>query len=89
LPTEGTSTPVHDYFDILGVSPGACAQEIRRARRRRAALSHPDVQDGDTRAPAAAILTAAAPAGHADVAIDFVDMAAIVDRMQAAFFART
>jgi methyl-accepting chemotaxis protein len=30
LPTEGTPTPVHDYFDILGVSPGARAQEIRR-----------------------------------------------------------
>lgn len=81
---------MHDYFDILGVSPGACAQEIRRARSRRAVLSHPDVQDGETRtATATAVLAAAAPVGAADVAIDFVDMAAIVDRMQAAFFART
>jgi DnaJ-like protein len=81
---------VHDYFDILGVPPGACARDIRRARRRRAVLSHPDVQDGDTRtATSASASIAADPVAGTDVAIDFVDMASIVDRMQAAFFART
>jgi curved DNA-binding protein CbpA len=74
---------VHDYFEILGVSPDARAPEIRRARRRRTSTSHPDVQDGErpcglSRAP----FTAPAP----DAAIDFVEMAPLVDRMRAAFF---
>ena len=79
---------MHDYFDILGIPPGACAQEIRRAHHRRTGVSHPDVQDGDLRAgPALAARTAAvAPADRGDVAIDFVEMSGIVDRMQAAFF---
>lgn len=80
---------MHDYFDILGIPPGARAPEIRRARQRRAGVSHPDVHDGA--APtglAAAVRVTSIPASQADVAVDFVDMADIVDRMQAAFFAR-
>jgi hypothetical protein len=79
---------VHDYFDILGIPPGACAQEIRRARHRRTGVSHPDIHDGETRAGSAPAptSTAIAPGDRGDVAIDFVEMSAIVDRMQAAFF---
>jgi DnaJ domain len=73
---------MHDYFDILGVSPDACAREIQRACRRRASATHPDFRDdapggrpGD-----------AAPVELVDVAVDFVEMAPIVDRMQASFF---
>ena len=73
---------MHDYFDILGVSPDARVPEIRRAQRRRAAVSHPDVHDGEARLTGAAT-SAVAPQ---DVAIDFVDMATLVDRMRAAFF---
>jgi hypothetical protein len=86
LSTEGTPTPVHDYFDILGVSPGARAAEILRARRRRAGASHPDVQDGPT--PGPAVVSDTTPPHPGDVAVDFVDMTAIVARMRSAFFAR-
>lgn len=73
---------MHDYFDILGVSPDACAREIQRACRRRAAASHPDFRDD---APGGWHRDAA-PVELDDVAVDFVDMASIVDRMQASFF---
>jgi hypothetical protein len=51
-------------------------------------VSHPDVHDGETKAGFALtpMSTPAAPAGHGDVAIDFVEMSAIVDRMRTAFF---
>jgi hypothetical protein len=79
---------VHDYFDILGIPPGACAQEIRRAHHRRAGVSHPDVHDGETRPSPAqpSASTGGTPTSRGDVAIDFVEMSAVVDRMQAAFF---
>jgi hypothetical protein len=56
---------VHDYFDIIGVSRHAPADEIRRASARRAWKWHPD----------------------ADIAVDFIDMSAVVERMQVAFLA--
>lgn len=78
---------MHDYFQILGVSDAAPADEIRRAFRRRAARSHPDFRDGESMSGPA---DAGGPSGRdlGDIAIDFVDMSAIVDRMQAAFFGR-
>jgi hypothetical protein len=79
---------VHDYFDILGVARNAPAEEIRRACARRAWKGHPDFDDAVLSVPARRT-----PAGRlaladlADVAIDFVDLSEIVDRMKAAFFA--
>ena len=81
---------MHDYFEILGVPPDARAQDIRRAVRRRTRPGHPDVRDGgafDEPAPASQgrdVSRDLAP--EVDVAIDFVDMTAIVGRMQTAFF---
>ena len=81
---------MHDYFEILGVSPDARAAEIQRACRRHAGTAHPDFRDdaeATTRAAVeAALVRDRAPVELADVAIDFVDMTAVVDRMQAAFF---
>ena len=85
---------MHDYFEILGVSPDARAREIRQAGRRRASAPHPDF----CHEPEAPMRAGGEPAAEPDpasaelkdAAIDFVDMASVVARMQAAFFgART
>jgi hypothetical protein len=84
---------VHDYFDILGVSRNAAAAEIRRACRR-SRSSHPDIWDGEPRhalssRPIAPGADARQPFDDlSDTAIDFVEMAPVVDRVLAAFFAR-
>lgn len=81
---------MHDYFDILGVSRNAGGQEIRRACLRRVRQAHPDIGDDPSpeatgpiwRAGSAAVALRDLP----DVAIDFLDIAPLVDRMRAAFF---
>jgi curved DNA-binding protein CbpA len=77
---------VHDYFEILGVSPDARAPEVRRARRRRTGTCHPDVQDGDRQTTGGTLPSAASAP---DTAIDFVEIAPLVDRMRAAFFSES
>ena len=44
-------SPMRDYYDVLGVSPDAGADEIRRAYRQLARRYHPDIS-GDDRAVA-------------------------------------
>ena len=79
---------MHDYFDIIGIPEDASAREIRRACARRSGACHPDFRHGGGAAGTVADATAALVLPQAtDVAIDFVDMATIVARMQAAFFA--
>ena len=36
-----------DYYDVLGVSKSASADEIKRAYRKQAAVHHPDKHGGD------------------------------------------
>ena len=42
--------PETDWHPVLGVRPGASAEEVRRAFRRQAKLHHPDLNPGDTAA---------------------------------------
>lgn len=80
---------MHDYFDILGVARDACPTDIRRACCRRVRASHPDIWDGDAAPPSwrgAVVFDRARARELSDAAIDFVDAAAFVDAMRAAFF---
>lgn len=80
---------MHDYFEILGVSPDARARDIQRACRRRPPVAHPDFShEPDATRPTADGTDGAdrVAADLADTAVDFVDMTEVVTRMQAAFF---
>jgi hypothetical protein len=72
---------VHDYFDLLGLSDGARASEIRRLSASRPRRWHPDFGGGS-----AARRPQAVEPLRADAAVDFVDMNGVIDRMQQAFF---
>jgi hypothetical protein len=73
---------VHDYFEILGLPSDAPASEVRRACARRICGA-----PGDAVRPAASPTPPSPRWLGADAAIDFVDVAALLDRIQAAFFA--
>jgi hypothetical protein len=77
---------VHDYFDILGLPTNAGANEVRRACARRVRRAHPDFREAAGVATLAALPAAAADPIQADIAIDFIDMSTLVERIQAGFF---
>jgi hypothetical protein len=79
---------VRDYFDLLGGPRHAGAPEIRRARTRRRA-AHPDISDDDTVLGAGTPDAASEPLERdlADAAVDFLQMAPIIERMRVGFFA--
>jgi hypothetical protein len=79
---------VHDFFDIVGLSRSAPPMEVRRACARLIRRTHPDFRcpGGEVGPPAPERLPEAEPLVRRDVAVDFVEMATVVDRMQSAFF---
>jgi hypothetical protein len=79
---------VHDFFDIVGLSRSAPPVEVRRACARLIRRTHPDFRcPGDeVGLPAVGRLPVAESPVRRDVAVDFVEMATVVDRMQWAFF---
>jgi hypothetical protein len=79
---------VHDFFDILGVPDSAPPMEVRRVCAGRVRRSHPDFQAGLGAAPSPDV-SAETALPPQEVAVDFVDMSALLDRVQAAFFRDT
>ena len=74
---------MHDYFAILGIAPGAPASVIRSAHSRRRAAVHPDFRaTGDRPSQTRSF----GGRGPADAAVNFIEMSALVDGMEAAFF---
>jgi hypothetical protein len=82
---------VHDLFDILGLPTNAPPSEVRRACARRPRRQHPDFDDGAASMPPGqpGPDLGAGDGMNDEVAIDFVDVAPIVTRIQAAFFLTT
>ena len=81
---------MHDYFEILGLAPGAPAVVIRRASAKRGAAVHPDFRPAGDRpaetADPAAVADVRAGQAPPDAAVNFIDMSALVGRIEAAFF---
>ena len=78
---------MHDFFDILGLPTDAAPSEVRRACARRSRRTHPDfVEPGALTARGASPGTASRDPVSGDVAIDFIDVRSLVDRMETAFF---
>jgi hypothetical protein len=79
---------VHDFFDIVGLSRSAPPVEVRRACARLIRRTHPDFRHPGDEAglPAAERFPGAEPLVRRDVAVDFVEIATVIDRMQSAFF---
>ena len=77
---------MHDLFDILGLPSSAPPSEVRRVCARRVRRSHPDFHVGGGAAVGLPMSTAEPARETLEVAVDFVEMGAFIDRMQSAFF---
>ena len=71
---------MRDLFDVLGLAGSAHPLEVRRVSARYVPRSHPDFDAGGS---------SAAPSVRParDAAVDYIDPAGLIDRIQAAFFA--
>lgn len=79
---------MHDFFDIVGLSRSAPPVEVRRVCARLTRRAHPDFQHpGDPLARFLPFSDFDPPVqARRDVAVDFVQMSAMLDRIQATFF---
>ena len=70
---------MRDYYDVLGVSPDAGADEIKRAHRQLTRRYHPDISGDDASMPVCALLAD-------EVHLDFPSVLSVLDRMRHSFF---
>ena len=80
---------MHDAFEILGLPVNAPASEVRRAFARRVRRCHPDFHSAPTSTLTALVARLPLEPPRQDVAIDFLDVSPLVDRIQAAFFSES
>jgi len=74
-----SSARMRDYYDVLGVSPDAGADEIKRAHRQLTRRYHPDISGEDTTVSVAGVLAD-------EVHLDFPSVLSVLDRMRQSFF---
>lgn len=81
---------MHDLFHIVGLSRSAPPVEVRRVCARVVRRVHPDFVYPDesrtTGAPFVSTPEFGTQAVRRDVAVDFLEMNALLDRVQVAFF---
>jgi hypothetical protein len=70
---------VRDYYDVLGVSRDAGADEIKRAHRPRTRRNHPDISGDELSVSVADCLAD-------EVQLDFPSVLTVLDRMRHSFF---
>jgi hypothetical protein len=70
---------MRDYYDVLGVSPDAGADEIKRAHRQLTRRYHPDISGEE-------VVGCVVDCLADEVAIDFPSVSTVLDRMRHAFF---
>ena len=72
---------MRDYYDVLGVSRDAGADEIKRAHRQLTRRYHPDISGEDLSVSVADCLAD-------EVHVDFPSVLTVLDRIQHSFFGR-
>lgn len=78
---------MHDFFDIVGLSHSAPPVEVRRACARLIRRAHPDFQHSASGSDqTGASFSTTMPSLTRDVAVDFLEMSTVIDRIQSAFF---
>ena len=74
-----TGKGMRDYYDVLGVSADAGADEIKRAHRQLTRRYHPDISGEELAGTAIDCLAD-------EIAIDFPSVNTVLDRMRQSFF---
>ena len=77
---------MHDLFHVLGLSRNAPLNEVRRACARRTAGTHPDFRPALDLSSTRFVPDEARAVPPRDAAVDFVDVAGLVARIQSEFF---